>query len=113
MKNNTLNLESEMKTECYAARMSGGTKHAPERSALPALRHQSVLRARAGLWLRGATLVIRAAGAAVLLIATDDPAFAQSWTQTSAPLLSWTAVVSSADGSKLVAVAKDYPNGAV
>src|SRR5437868_14167628 len=31
-------------------------------------------------------------------------AFAQTWTQTSAPITNWTAVASSADGSKLVAV---------
>ena len=42
-----------------------------------------------------------------------NPATAQSWTQTSAPLRSWTAVASSADGTKLVAVANDLPAGAV
>ena len=33
-----------------------------------------------------------------------EPAFAQSWTRTSAPITNWTAVASSADGCKLVAV---------
>ncbi len=40
-------------------------------------------------------------------------AIAQPWTPTSAPNLSWTALASSADGSKLVAVANDPPTGAV
>lgn len=34
-----------------------------------------------------------------------NPAFAQDWTLTSAPFTNWTAVASSADGSRLVAVA--------
>jgi hypothetical protein len=36
---------------------------------------------------------------------TANFAFAQTWTQTSAPVTNWTAVASSADGTKLVAVA--------
>jgi hypothetical protein len=38
---------------------------------------------------------------------------AQSWVQTSAPSQSWTALASSADGTKLVAVANDPPAGEV
>jgi hypothetical protein len=37
------------------------------------------------------------------LSATIDFAFAQTWTQTSAPMTNWTTIVSSADGTKLVA----------
>lgn len=37
----------------------------------------------------------------MLCVAAD--AIAQTWTQTSAPLTNWTAVASSADGSRLVA----------
>jgi hypothetical protein len=40
---------------------------------------------------------------------TAGPAFAQVWMQTSAPTNHWAAVSSSADGSKLVAVAKGGP----
>src|SRR5438445_7213916 len=43
------------------------------------------------------------------LFTVVDPAFAQTWTPTSAPSRNWTWVASSADGSKLVAVA--YTNG--
>src|SRR5206468_9344086 len=38
------------------------------------------------------------------LLGLAEPAFAQSWTRTSAPITNWTAVASSADGRKLVAV---------
>jgi photosystem II stability/assembly factor-like uncharacterized protein len=37
------------------------------------------------------------------LFAAVDRAFAQTWTQTSAPTTNWTSIVSSADGTKLVA----------
>jgi len=50
---------------------------------------------------------------AVGLLSAIHPGSAQSWTKTSAPVLSWTAVASSADGTKLVAVANDLPTGAV
>jgi hypothetical protein len=39
------------------------------------------------------------------LFAWFNPAFAQIWTQTSAPITNWVSVASSADGTKLVAVA--------
>jgi photosystem II stability/assembly factor-like uncharacterized protein len=39
------------------------------------------------------------------LFAAFNPAFAQTWTQTSAPYENWSCVASSADGTKLVAVA--------
>src|SRR6266853_4559983 len=38
------------------------------------------------------------------LVVLAEPAFAQGWTRTSAPMTSWSAVASSADGRKLVAV---------
>ncbi|MGO9704396.1 MAG: WD40/YVTN/BNR-like repeat-containing protein [Limisphaerales bacterium] len=41
------------------------------------------------------------------LIAAGNSAFAQTWTQTSAPTNYWTSVASSADGTKLVAAAKN------
>ena len=112
-KDNTSRLECEMNTKCYATTLSGDSKRAAERSMLTARQAHRVLQGRAGLWLQGATLVIRSAGLAAILLAANNPAFAQTWTLTSAPLLSWTAVASSVDGAKLVAVANDYPNGAV
>jgi photosystem II stability/assembly factor-like uncharacterized protein len=39
------------------------------------------------------------------VIVTEDIVFAQIWTQTSAPITNWTAVASSADGSRLAAAA--------
>ena len=38
-----------------------------------------------------------------------NPAFAQMWTQTTAPMANWVSVASSADGSKLVAAVKGGP----
>src|SRR5438128_6868356 len=43
------------------------------------------------------------------LLGLAEPAFAQSWTRTSAPITNWTAVASSADGRKLVAVVGPGP----
>src|SRR3989442_1029319 len=43
------------------------------------------------------------------LLTAVNPAFAQSWMQTSAPITNWTSIASSADGSKLVAVANPGP----
>jgi hypothetical protein len=45
---------------------------------------------------------------AVMLLLADF-AFAQTWTQTSAPIRAWTSVASSADGIKLIAVAGSTP----
>lgn len=43
------------------------------------------------------------------LLTAINPAFAQHWIQTSAPITNWASVASSANGSKLVAAAKDGP----
>ena len=40
-----------------------------------------------------------------VLLTAVDLTFAQAWTQTSAPMTNWTAVASSADGTKLAAAA--------
>lgn len=48
-------------------------------------------------------LLIAAVGSS--LFSSLIPASAQTWTQTSAPITNWTAIASSADGVKLVAVA--------
>ena len=40
---------------------------------------------------------------AALAVILANAALAQTWTQTSAPITNWTAVASSADGTKLVA----------
>ena len=43
----------------------------------------------------------------------SDPVSGQLWTASSAPNLNWTALAGSADGTKLLSVANDPPNGAV
>jgi hypothetical protein len=48
-----------------------------------------------------------AASGGLLMVATS--AFAQTWTQTSAPITNWSSIACSADGSKLVAVIKGGP----
>src|SRR6266545_2194954 len=40
----------------------------------------------------------------VVILAAMNPALAQEWVQTSAPITNWSAIASSADGTKLVAV---------
>ena len=46
---------------------------------------------------------------AALAVILTNPALAQTWTQTSAPITNWTSVASSADGTKLVALVYGGP----
>src|SRR5437867_984660 len=50
-------------------------------------------------------LSVLAVATSASLFTAPNPALAQSWTQTSAPIGNWHAIASSADGTKLVAVA--------
>ncbi len=59
-------------------------------------------------WTKLSALVAAAVG----MLTAFHPACAQSWIPTPAPNLNWTALASSADGAKLVAVANDFPGGA-
>src|SRR5437867_4997647 len=60
-------------------------------------------------WLLKRLMKMRRLGSAATglggLLTLLNPAFSQTWTQTSAPITNWHAVASSADGTKLVAVA--------
>ena len=58
-----------------------------------------------GMKIKYLPLVVAALGA---LLPVVNPAFAQTWTQTSAPSNLWTAVASSADGRTLVVTAGDF-----
>jgi len=57
----------------------------------------------------GAKDRLRAAAVAGLLLTGFPSAFAQNWALTSAPITNWSSIAMSADGSKLVGVAGDYP----
>ncbi|MBI3850930.1 MAG: hypothetical protein HY298_11740 [Verrucomicrobia bacterium] len=63
----------------------------------------------------GMKLDYRLLGLAALgsLLPVVNLAFAQTWTQTSAPITNWTSVASSADGTKLVAVVGGVPGGSI
>jgi len=66
------------------------------------------------IWLparpsRFITNITNVAPAIGLLLALIHSAFAQPWTQTSAPVTNWSSVASSADGIKLVAAVRDGP----
>src|SRR5712671_6214190 len=47
------------------------------------------------------------------LFAAMNPTFAQTWTQTSAPIIKWGPVTATADGSKLAALSQSGAVGAI